>query len=48
MKNFILTAIITLSLGILSSCAKKDNIRATLTVFSDSPFLTKNVLATAD
>jgi hypothetical protein len=48
MKNFILTAVIVLSFGILTSCTKKDNIRVSLTVFYNNPFSARSILATAD
>ncbi|WP_299358151.1 hypothetical protein [Mucilaginibacter sp.] len=48
MKNFIYTAVIILSLGILTSCTKKDNIRTSLTVFHNNPFSVRSILATAD
>ncbi|MCC8426639.1 hypothetical protein [Mucilaginibacter sp. UR6-11] len=48
MKNTVLIATIVISLSILTSCAKKDNIQANLTVFSNNTFSAKSVLATAD
>ncbi|WP_186292663.1 hypothetical protein [Mucilaginibacter corticis] len=48
MKNIILTAITVLSLGILSSCAKKGNVPVSFTVFSNMSYSAKTILATAD
>jgi hypothetical protein len=48
MKNLILTIIITLSLGILTSCSKTNNIQANTAAFYSNPFTAKSFLATAD
>ncbi|WP_214070270.1 hypothetical protein [Mucilaginibacter sp. dw_454] len=48
MKNIAFVLIITLSLGILTSCSKKETIKETLSIFSFNPYTHNNILATAD
>lgn len=48
MKNIVLSVIVALALGILTSCSKKETIKETLTIFSFNPYINNNTLATAD
>jgi hypothetical protein len=48
MKNITLTLIIALTLGILTSCSKKETIKESMSIFSFNPYINNNTLATAD
>lgn len=48
MKNIIFLAILTLTLGALSSCTKSERLKEDFSIFSLNPFIKNNILATAD